>query len=492
MRILTGGVPGQAWVAELHLAEGKGAEPAELPVKRKADLVEKADTAGLADLIPDAPDRHADRVMTHDTDGPSLPHITDATARQVVPSKVDPDPMDAVERPTFRGLVAIAEFRALIIGFLLHLASGTVATLAISVLVYERTHSALLSAISLASSYLPHIIGAVLLLSLADRLPARRGLTFVSFVQVLTLGVVALGVLPVGAILLIILLGGVAQPIGTAIRSAALPDILGSGAQYVLGRAVVNMTSYSAQALGFAVGGVFVATVGTHGALWMATAVSLVVIGVNWFGLKNRPARATATGSALRQTWKTNGFLLRTRAIRGLLLSLWLPLTLAGGAEALFVPFAARHGSTSLASAFFWAITAGNFAGDLLVGRLVSPARQARLSFPLALLLAAPLICFVAQPPVIIAVGLCFVSAIGASYHLGLQHRFLDVVPLQVRAQAFGLIYSGIPALQGIMFTLAGAVVAVGTPSGVIALFGLASGISTVALASHIHAKSKT
>jgi hypothetical protein len=410
----------------------------------------------------------------------------------VMASKVDPNPMDAVERPTFRELVSVAEFRALIIGFLLHLASGTVATLAISVLVYERSHSALLSAIALASNSLPHVIGATFLLSLADRLPARRGLTFVSLVQALMLGVVAVGVLPVGTILLVVLVGGLAQPIGTAIRSAALADILGSGARYVLGRAVLNMTSHSAQALGFAVGGVFVATVRTNGALWVATAVSLVVVGVNWFGLKNRPARAAATGSALRQTWRTNTLLLRTRAIRGLLLSLWLPLTLAAGAEALFVPFAARQGSTSLASAFFWAITTGNFAGDLFVGRLVGPARQARLSFPLALLLAAPLICFVAQPSMVIAVGLCFVSATGASYHLGLQRRFLDVVPPRVRAQAFGLIYSGIPALQGITFTLAGAVAAVVTPGGVIALFGLASGLSSVALVSYLRAESGT
>lgn len=414
----------------------------------------------------------------------------DVIARQVAEPEVKAGQKGAAGRPTFRGLLAFTEFRALIIGFLLHLTSGTVGTLVISILVYERTHSAFLSAIALASNYLPHVIGATFLLSLADRLPARRGLALVSLAQILIFGVVAFGVLPVGSILVIVMLGGAVQPIGTAIRSAALPDILGDGALYVLGRAVLNMTSYSAQALGYAVGGVFVVTVGAYWALWVAVGASFVVIGLNWFGLKDRPVRADATGSAIRQTWKTNWLLLRTRALRRLLLFAWLPLTLALGAEALFVPFAARNGGTSLASAFFWAVTAGNFAGDLLLGRLASPARQARLVLPLALLLAVPLMFFAVGPPTVIAVGLCFMSATGASYLLGLQGQFLDVIPQQARAQAFGLMYTGIPALQGITYVLAGAVATVITPGQVIALFGLASAVCSVAIASQMRTRS--
>jgi len=268
-----------------------------------------------------------------------------------------------------------------------------------------------------------------------------------------------------------------------------LPEIL-HGPQYVLGRAVLNMTSYSAQAAGFAFGGVLVVTLGTRGALWVATVVSLAAVVVLGFGLRPRPARLVATGSALRQTWRTNGLLLRTRAIRGLLLSHWLPVTLAIGAEALFVPYAAGHGGASLASAMFWAIAAGNFAGDLLVGRFVGPVLQERLSFWLALLLGAPLLCFLAQPNVAVASALCFLSASGASYHLGLQLRFLSVVPASVRAQAFGLIYSGIPAMQGMVLALAGALAELMSPVTVIVVFALASGVSSLLLAPHLRVSS--
>src|SRR5689334_16967622 len=62
-------------------------------------------------------------------------------------------------RPTFRALAGNAEYRALILGFLLHATARTAATLALSVTVFERSDSALLSAIALASSYLPHAVG---------------------------------------------------------------------------------------------------------------------------------------------------------------------------------------------------------------------------------------------------------------------------------------------------------------------------------------------
>jgi hypothetical protein len=145
-----------------------------------------------------------------------------------------------------------------------------------------------------------------------------------------------------------------------------------------------------------------------------------------------------------------------------------------------------------LASAFFWAITAGSVTGDLLIGRLASQERQERLSFPLALLLALPLLCFVIQPPLPLAAGLCFLSASGISYQLGLQRRFLDAVPLTARAQAFGLVYGGIPALMGITFTAAGALATILPPAGVIVLFGIASGVSTLALSSVIRVRSAT
>jgi len=54
---LAGNVPGQVRMPGLELAKGKTAEAAELPVDGKADLVQQAKTARLADPVRDVPER---------------------------------------------------------------------------------------------------------------------------------------------------------------------------------------------------------------------------------------------------------------------------------------------------------------------------------------------------------------------------------------------------------------------------------------------------
>src|SRR5262249_32969471 len=95
---------------------------------------------------------------------------------------------------------------------------------------------------------------------------------------------------------------------------------------------------------------------------------------------------------------------------------------------------------------------------------------------------AIPLLGFAVEPSAALAIALCFASAAGGAYHLGLQRRFLAAVPESVRAQGFGLVYSGIPALPGIMIMIAGALAAVCQPAEVIVLFGLACGVAGVTL----------
>ena len=52
---------------------------------------------------------------------------------------------------------------------------GTIAAqVALSILVFERTGSPLLSALVLVCSFLPYALGGIVLSSIADRFPARR------------------------------------------------------------------------------------------------------------------------------------------------------------------------------------------------------------------------------------------------------------------------------------------------------------------------------
>src|SRR5260370_33544162 len=84
------------------------------------------------------------------------------------------DRLSAVsERATFGDVFAVSEFRALWLAYLLSVAGDQLALVALTVLVFDRTHSPLLTAATYAVSFLPWLLGGLALSGLADRLPPR-------------------------------------------------------------------------------------------------------------------------------------------------------------------------------------------------------------------------------------------------------------------------------------------------------------------------------
>ena len=67
----------------------------------------------------------------------------------------------------------MAEFRALWLAQLLSVIGDQLARVALTVLVYDRTRSALLAAITFVASIVPTFFGGVTLAWLADRYPRR-------------------------------------------------------------------------------------------------------------------------------------------------------------------------------------------------------------------------------------------------------------------------------------------------------------------------------
>ena len=70
---------------------------------------------------------------------------------------------------TFRDVFAVAEFRALWGAQLLSVIGDQLARVALTVLVYDRTHSALLAAVTFVVSIVPTFVGGVIM---TLRLPA--------------------------------------------------------------------------------------------------------------------------------------------------------------------------------------------------------------------------------------------------------------------------------------------------------------------------------
>ncbi|WP_203998238.1 MFS transporter [Micromonospora lutea] len=391
------------------------------------------------------------------------------------------------DRPaTFRDVFAVTEFRVVFASYGIFMIGETVKMLALSVLVYERTGSGLLAALAYVTGFLPHALGGLFLLALADRWPARALIVGYDLVRLVMVVVLATGALSPSAMLGLVAVVALFGPVSSASRTALLPEML-RGDAYVLGRSLLTVAAGGTQVAGFAVGGLLLGLVGPYGALWLTAATCGLSALLVRFGLTHRPGRVGRAGDgpragAFRETLRVNRQLLTDRRIRGLLLAQWLPGSLLVGAEGVAVPYAADLGPGASAGVLLMAGAGGMLVGDLLVGRFMAPARRERWTPWLALLLGVPMLAFLARPALLPAAALFAVATAGFAYQLGLARRFLDAVPEARRGQAFGLVSTGMMAAQGLAAAGAGALSEVLAPGVVMAGAGAASLLATLVL----------
>ncbi|MGC5029167.1 MFS transporter [Micromonospora sp. DT229] len=417
----------------------------------------------------------------------------------------------ALDRPaTFGDVFAVAEFRVIFGGFGIFMIGETVKMLALSVLVYERTGSGLLAALAYVTGFLPHALGGVFLLALADRMPARALIVGYDLLRLVMVAVLATGMLSPPVMLTLVAVVALFGPVSSAARTALLPEVL-HGDAYVLGRSLLSVAAGGTQVAGFAVGGLLLGLVGPYGALWLTALTCGLSALLVRLGLAARPARIRraaegadraaegadraaegadraaegkrrSRGGAVRETLRVNRELLADRRIRGLLLAQWLPGSLLVGAEGVAVPYAADLGPGASAGVLLMAGAGGMLVGDLLVGRFVSPAGRERLTPWLSLLLGVPMLAFVARPGLVPAAALFAVATAGFAYQLGLARRFLEAVPELRRGQAFGLVSTGMMAMQGLAAAGAGGLSELLAPGIVMAVAGAASIAATLTL----------
>ncbi|MFI6596636.1 MFS transporter [Nonomuraea sp. NPDC050536] len=377
---------------------------------------------------------------------------------------------------TYRDVFRVTEFRAVFADHALGVAANTMQMLGLSALVYAHTGSPLLSAIAYLAGFLPHAVGGLSLLSFADRLPPRALLIGWHLAGVAVACAIAPGRLPVWAALALVVAVGVTTPVAEAAKLALLVDVLAEPA-YVLARSTLNAAVGVTQIVGFAVGGSLLALISPSGALWCTALLYAAGALVLRFRLAARPARAAGRAS-VATTWRGTRELVAIPAVRVLLLAQWLPSGLIVGAEALFVSYAG-----SSAGALLMAAAAGMLAGDIVVGRVLTPRGRAVAMVPLMVLLAAPYLIFALTPAVALASALACVASFGYGHHLALQERYLAAVPEEARGQAFGLANSGMMTTQGLAAAALGTIAQLSTPGGAIALGGALALATSLVLA---------
>ncbi|WP_144126980.1 MFS transporter [Catellatospora sichuanensis] len=358
--------------------------------------------------------------------------------------------MTQTKQATYRDVLAEPVYRTLFLTRTLSIAAGSLRILALSVLVFDRTGSPVLTALTFAIGFVPQVVGGTLLAALADRLRPRPLIVTGFLLDAAAAAALALLPLPVGASLALLAAVAVFGPVFNGASNRLIAEQL-TGDAYVLGRALSSVASGGAQLLGLAFGGAIVAALSPGWALLAASAGGLVSAIWVRLALPDFAAPPAATGSAVGQSWQVTASLLRDRPVRRLLLVQWLPPAFIVGAEALVVPYAAERGHGSATAGVILACAPlGMVAGNLVYSRLLRPAMRERLVAVMIAGLGGPLVLLAAPVPAAVAMAVMFAAGAAFCYSLGVQRPFLDALAPQVRGQAFALQFTGLMTLQGV------------------------------------------
>jgi predicted MFS family arabinose efflux permease len=377
---------------------------------------------------------------------------------------------------TYRDLFATPEFGPLFAAGSVQVAASTVSGLALGTLVFAATGSPLLSALSMFGASFAQVLGAVALLSAADRLPPRAALARIALAFALATAVLAWPGLPIWAVFAVVLGQGLIGSLGAGVRYGLLSEILPPGG-YLLGRAVLNMSVGAMQILGFATGGVLVTVLSPRGTLLAGAALYLAAALVARLGLRRRAPR-TAGRPSVARTWRVNARLWSSPARRYVYLALWVPNGLIVGCESLYVPYAPRH-----AGLLFAAAALGMLAGDTVTGRLVPARWRVRLGSSMRLLLAVPYLLFLLRPALPVALAAVALASVGYAASLLLQERLMALTPGGIQGQAMGLQSAGTLTMQAVGAALAGLVAQHTSPAPAMVIMAIASIAVTLALA---------
>src|SRR6266536_487628 len=102
--------------------------------------------------------------------------------------------------PSFREVLSVREFRALWAAELLSVLGDQLARVALALLVFQRTSSAALTALTYALTFAPAVLGGALLSGLADRFPRRHVLVSTDLIRAALAGSMAIPSLPLPAL----------------------------------------------------------------------------------------------------------------------------------------------------------------------------------------------------------------------------------------------------------------------------------------------------
>jgi MFS family permease len=141
--------------------------------------------------------------------------------------------------PSFRAVFAEPEFRSLWVSYVLSALGDRVALVALTLLVYDRSKSPLLAAVTFAAGFVPYLFGGMFLSGLADRLPRRSLMVACDLARLALVCAMLAPRVPLAAMIALLYAVTLIQPPFDAARSASVRDVMDSG-RYPLAMAVMG------------------------------------------------------------------------------------------------------------------------------------------------------------------------------------------------------------------------------------------------------------
>ncbi len=394
-----------------------------------------------------------------------------------------PDRVD-VNTPVagFAGILRQREFRLLWLADIQSLLGDQIARVALSVLVFERTHSGFATAAVYALTFLPAVVATVALGPLADRLPRRALLVAGDGIRAALLATMALPGLPIPLLATLLVLAVVVGTPWKAAESALVVDIL-PAPDRPMGLGLRAATSQAAQLAGFAAGGAAVSAIGPLSALAVDAATFALSAVIIRLGVRDRPppvalADSGATSDGQPDPAPTRRWLDGTRAVFGnrqLLLLLafsWL-LGLIVVPEGLAAPYAHQlAGGPQTVGLLLAAGPGGVLFGTLLYTRWLSAPVRATLLGPFAAAAGVPLIFCAFAPGLPLTCALWALAGSFTGYQVQVVTEFVSTIAPVFRAQGIAIASAGLLGAQGVGLLGAGLITQFAAPSTAIAIAG--------------------
>lgn len=389
-------------------------------------------------------------------------------------------------RHSFRDVLAVGEFRALWSAEVISVCGDQLARVALSMLVFQRTSSAALTALTYALTFVPAVLGGALLAGLADRFPRRAVLIVSDIVRAGIAGLMALPWMPLpvlwGLVFGLALAGGPFK----AAQLALLPDVL-PGERYQVGLAVRTLSTQIAQLGGFILGGSVLLVISAQAALGLNAGTFLLSALLVRLGVRARPAAIGAPAARNTPRPRSAVRILASGGRPAVLLGLMWLAGLTVAPEGVAAPYATGLGGSALAVGLLLAADPlGSAAGAWLAGHWHSPSARTKAMIPLAVVSGLVLVPCVMRPDLIISFVLWAACGACSTVFLIQAQAVLTLsVPDSRRAAVLGLASGGLQASQGLAVLAVGllgehtgvywAVGGAGAATAVIAVFlGLA------------------